>query len=1159
LRDVLLERQEMDRTIPIASCFTRLLVLWLCISLGLPGPGLVGGGTAYATPPEAHNGSDVMQVLERVETGSQAVTTELQAIFLHARSPNTLSAGPTDFAALRARLTRLETRFLALKGDIESSLSVGAVLFQNPADDLDRKLAVMNHYFALLSELTQARALLSLPTAEAWSGEFNLQVPVRTLSDLAGFTPIEGFDRTAELRALLQDPNSTIVLAEGGTPELVWLRLNPKLVQNFVMVARVNTPTPAGAVEALKYLAAASFLEDYVQLNALRPTPSRSAPEFGRYAGQLEPLRHAAERMSQDQRLHQEASFRAGLVATLAQAAPNRRFVTPDLLRELAPSCTFDRSAPIEELAAEEERNQNEAATQLLEAWPTALTELAPADRDRVLASILARSRYDAVRPRIGQSIRFEPAALEAAAAALERRFDTLSATISPADVDLWVAAAQAQTSRFHAGVRQAFVAELRDESLALARKTGVPDAQLIVEMKPLARALEREFEVRGYSRRTLSWLGPVFQSDSYAQARHAHAAVVAQLAKELTGAAPALAGTDGRLNQARLNAFLDRYAPATRPSGAVARAVQGLRDRFRGSRIGTAPKALTGATALLAQELREVADAGAVAGFYVAAIGETPTLAQLPWNQTQRDWYREVLKGLTLSRSLLAEKLKSGRALHVELAATREVARAQGMVDEAIELHLANVRESLEAIARARGLEGALRELIKSTTLSSLMGEAFPALSAQYAQLINQLLEPSTVSRIWHQTTEAYTKPMLYMMPLFAMQIASLFFRPTRPFVRWIDALQTSLTPVTSAYMATTMPLIATDLIGAEARTRRARTDARDAETFFSTSVTTEGLFDYFDVLEARDGAQLARAARNSSLLSTALFMGVPGLAKSGRRLLYRVADAQALERFRTLGLTGDAVSWNEATIRQAAQARRFDYEAQLASRYLLSRIRSQRARLALMYRDFAPEFRALDLVGQDRTFNLERLDEALDARRAAMEQGVLSAADFEKAAAAQHRLAAYVASEWEFAAPGPLAQMAYGARSRLNRWAGRPAPAAWMGRPSPTAPQLSYVRASLYVEVRGYALPFGKGGGEASAARVDASQDFYAVLQVERDASADQIKKAYRGLAKRYHPDHNQGSPKSTERFKELGAAYAVLSDPAQRTAYDRARGYR
>ncbi|NQU11062.1 molecular chaperone DnaJ [bacterium] len=65
---------------------------------------------------------------------------------------------------------------------------------------------------------------------------------------------------------------------------------------------------------------------------------------------------------------------------------------------------------------------------------------------------------------------------------------------------------------------------------------------------------------------------------------------------------------------------------------------------------------------------------------------------------------------------------------------------------------------------------------------------------------------------------------------------------------------------------------------------------------------------------------------------------------------------------------------------------------------------------------------------------------------------------------------------------------------------------------------------------------------------------RDYYEVLGVGRDASAEDIKKAYRQLAIKHHPDKNQGDQHAEERFKELGEAYEALSDPDRRAAYDR-----
>ena len=67
---------------------------------------------------------------------------------------------------------------------------------------------------------------------------------------------------------------------------------------------------------------------------------------------------------------------------------------------------------------------------------------------------------------------------------------------------------------------------------------------------------------------------------------------------------------------------------------------------------------------------------------------------------------------------------------------------------------------------------------------------------------------------------------------------------------------------------------------------------------------------------------------------------------------------------------------------------------------------------------------------------------------------------------------------------------------------------------------------------------------------------KDFYAVLGVSKDADDAAIKKAYRKLARQFHPDQNQGNPSAETRFKEIGEAYAVLSDAEQRRQYDAVR---
>ncbi len=64
---------------------------------------------------------------------------------------------------------------------------------------------------------------------------------------------------------------------------------------------------------------------------------------------------------------------------------------------------------------------------------------------------------------------------------------------------------------------------------------------------------------------------------------------------------------------------------------------------------------------------------------------------------------------------------------------------------------------------------------------------------------------------------------------------------------------------------------------------------------------------------------------------------------------------------------------------------------------------------------------------------------------------------------------------------------------------------------------------------------------------------RDYYEILGINKDASQSEIKKSFRSLARKYHPDKNPDNPESEIKFKEVQEAYAILSDPNEKRKYD------
>lgn len=99
---------------------------------------------------------------------------------------------------------------------------------------------------------------------------------------------------------------------------------------------------------------------------------------------------------------------------------------------------------------------------------------------------------------------------------------------------------------------------------------------------------------------------------------------------------------------------------------------------------------------------------------------------------------------------------------------------------------------------------------------------------------------------------------------------------------------------------------------------------------------------------------------------------------------------------------------------------------------------------------------------------------------------------------------------------------------------------------RPSPTAVRWLLVSAIVIVLVACYF-------GTAEASSSNGNRDFYKILEVPRQATKKDIKKAYRKLSKKYHPDNNKGSKEAERKFQDVAAAYEALSDDEKRRIYD------
>src|SRR3989441_11289871 len=134
------------------------------------------------------------------------------------------------------------------------------------------------------------------------------------------------------------------------------------------------------------------------------------------------------------------------------------------------------------------------------------------------------------------------------------------------------------------------------------------------------------------------------------------------------------------------------------------------------------------------------------------------------------------------------------------------------------------------------------------------------------------------------------------------------------------------------------------------------------------------------------------------------------------------------------------------------------------------------------------------------------------------------------------------------------------HGSRSRIA-WSMFPTASSWCCSPPAARSNCSRARAPWSSRTTrrssprcARSPPARSGSSTAADARAMAKErDLYAILGVGRTAGADEIKKAYRRLARKHHPDLNPGDKQAEERFKEISVAHDVLTDPAKRKLYD------
>jgi DnaJ-domain-containing protein 1 len=574
----------------------------------------------------------------------------------------------------------------------------------------------------------------------------------------------------------------------------------------------------------------------------------------------------------------------------------------------------------------------------------------------------------------------------------------------------------------------------------------------------------------------------------------------------------------------------------------------------------------------ILNDDIEALNKAGKFFGFDIESKdGQAPTLAQLlekgSIDKTQADNYVRAIKNKTLDNPILTiTDDVTGKPLHEALALLprEKHSFAKAKVHTALKNLYGNIIKALNKIAYTKSVSELTAFFAQSSYLHQQFQKSLPTLASYEQTLTKAILDSMETRTQYEKYSSIVSQPMtwflpLFMFPMLMLPLQSTLLTPAHPFIMGINRLHTSLSPHISGYMLAAMGLIVSD-VGFQIKDRiDASQDLKDMTELYQTAMEPDHAFyDYTEISDAENKLKVSNYALASSVAMQAFFLGSFFLTTAIRESGVLLVDGWRTRQFNKVGFEDNNFKWNADEIANQAKTSRANISEDLsihdsykqlkikevdsAEKSLLASLKRQEARRDKIIEQFASQRASLGITDAKNPFNYELLMDAVRNARRQYANHQISEKQLFLAEEGFAEIITFMQTELAFSQPGPLRRLIHYSKRKIY--------------PNLTEPSDSIIRQNLFQQVYGF-----------NAVKKDyykvlnVDKDHYATLGVDENAKSEVIKKAYRTLARRHHPDLNPNLSEANKKIneakmREINEAYEVLDDPIKRSEYDALR---